>query len=162
MLYNKQCICLKNAKGHSNSSELWNKQGLTWLQYLQHQLLFENNVKNAASLNGNDAFGTYCPYTSHQEESLHCLPDKDWFPLSNIPAKNSTRTWVLISQIILETYTYDLCTTLAVRGAGGCLTAKKGPWCGAVFVDIFHFLLLFVIFLLFVTFISYFLLLKQG
>jgi hypothetical protein len=59
-------------------------------------------------------------------------------------------------------YTYDLRTTLVVRGAGGCLTAKKGAWCGAVFVDLFHFLLLFVIFLLFVTFISYFLLLKQG
>jgi hypothetical protein len=50
-------------------------------------------------------------------------------------------------------YTYDLRTTLAVRGAGGCLTAKKGAWCGAVlvrcgavFVDLFHFLLLFVIF----------------
>jgi len=49
-----------------------------------------------------------------------------------------------------KTYTYDLRTTLAVRGAGGCLTAKKGAWygavlvrCGAVFVDLFHFLLLF-------------------
>jgi hypothetical protein len=41
-------------------------------------------------------------------------------------------------------YTYDLRTTLAVRGAGGCLTAKKGAWCGAIFVDLFHFLLLFV------------------
>jgi hypothetical protein len=45
-----------------------------------------------------------------------------------------------------KTYTYDLRTTLAVRGAGGCLTAKKGAWCGAVlvrcgavFVDLFHF-----------------------
>jgi hypothetical protein len=63
-------------------------------------------------------------------------------------------------------YTYDLRTTLAVRGAGGCFTAKKGAWCGAVlvrcravFVDLFHFLLLC---LLLVTFISYFLLLKQG
>jgi hypothetical protein len=42
--------------------------------------------------------------------------------------------------------TYDLRTTLAMRGAGGCLTAKKGAWCGAVFVDLFHFLLLFVTF----------------
>jgi hypothetical protein len=40
-----------------------------------------------------------------------------------------------------------------VRGAGGCLTTKKGAWCGAVlarcgafFVDLFHFLLLFVTF----------------
>ncbi len=48
-------------------------------------------------------------------------------------------------------YTYDLRTTLAMRGAGGCLTTKKRPWCGAVllrcgvvFVDLFHFLLLFV------------------
>jgi hypothetical protein len=77
-------------------------------------------------------------------------------------------------------YTYDLRTTLAMCGAGGCLTAKKGAWCGAggcltakkgawcgavlvrcgaVFVDLFHFLLLFVTFLLFVT---YFLLLKHG
>ncbi len=63
-------------------------------------------------------------------------------------------------------YTYDLRTTLVVRGAGGCLTTKKGAWCGAVlvrcgafFVDLFHFLLLF---LLLVNFISYFLLLKQG
>ncbi len=52
-----------------------------------------------------------------------------------------------------RTYTYDLRTTLAVRGAGGYLTTKKGAWCGAVlvrcgafFVDIFHFLLLFVTF----------------
>jgi len=66
-------------------------------------------------------------------------------------------------------YTYDLHTTLAVRGAGGYLTTKKGAWCGAVlvrsgaiFVDLFHFMLLFVIFLLLVNFISYFLLLKQG
>ncbi len=51
------------------------------------------------------------------------------------------------------TYTYDLRTTLAVRGARGYLTAKKGAWCaavlvrcGAVFVDLFHFLLLFVTF----------------
>jgi hypothetical protein len=43
-------------------------------------------------------------------------------------------------------YTYDLRTTLVVRGAGGCLTTKKEPWCGAVFVDLFHFLLLFVTF----------------
>jgi len=75
------------------------------------------------------------------------------------------------------------------------LTTKKGPWCGAVllrcgavFVDLFHFLLLFVtffivcnfykllfiaktwvkfvtfcyFFLLFVTFINYFLLLKRA
>jgi hypothetical protein len=56
-------------------------------------------------------------------------------------------------------YTYDLRTTLAVRGAGGYLTTKKGVWCRVVFVDLFHFLLLFVTFLLFVT---YFLLLKQG
>jgi hypothetical protein len=40
-----------------------------------------------------------------------------------------------------------------MRGAGGCLTARKGAWCGAVlvrcgavFVDLFHFLLLFVTF----------------
>ncbi len=40
-----------------------------------------------------------------------------------------------------------------MRGAGGCLTAKKGARCGAillrcgvVFVDLFHFLLLFVTF----------------
>ncbi len=66
----------------------------------------------------------------------------------------------------LWAYTYDLRTTLIVRRAGGCLTTKKGPWCGAilvwcgaVFVDLFHFLLLF---LLLVTFINYFLLLKQG
>jgi len=66
----------------------------------------------------------------------------------------------------LSPYTYDLRTTLAMRGAGGCLTTKKGAWCRAVlvqcracFVDLFHFLLLF---LLFVNFISYFLLLKQG
>jgi hypothetical protein len=66
----------------------------------------------------------------------------------------------------LPAYTYDLRTTLVVRGAGGCLTTKKGPWCGAVlvrcgavFVDLFHFLLLF---LLLVIFINYFLLLKQG
>ncbi len=52
-----------------------------------------------------------------------------------------------------KSYTYDLRTTLVVRGAGGCLTTKKGPWCeavlvrcGAVFVDLFHFLLLFVTF----------------
>jgi hypothetical protein len=52
-----------------------------------------------------------------------------------------------------DTYTYDLRTMLVVRGAGGCLTTKKGPWCGAVlvrceavFVDLFHFLLLFVTF----------------
>ncbi len=45
-----------------------------------------------------------------------------------------------------DAYTYDLRTMLAVRGAGGCLTAKKGAWCGAVFVDLFHFLLLFVTF----------------
>jgi len=45
-----------------------------------------------------------------------------------------------------ESYTYDLRTTLAVRGAGGCLTTKKGVWCGAVFVDLFHFLILFVTF----------------
>ncbi len=63
---------------------------------------------------------------------------------------------------ISRTYTYDLRTTLAVREARGCLTTKKGAWCGAivrcraVFVDLFHF------FLLLVTFISYFLLLKQG
>jgi hypothetical protein len=50
-------------------------------------------------------------------------------------------------------YTYDLRTTLAVRGARGCLTTKKGAWCeavlarcGAFFVDLFHFLLLFVTF----------------
>ncbi len=42
---------------------------------------------------------------------------------------------------------------LVVREAGGCLTTKKGAWCGAVlvrcgavFVDLFHFLLLFVTF----------------
>ncbi len=29
-------------------------------------------------------------------------------------------------------YTYDLRITLAVRGAGGCLTTKKAPQCGAV------------------------------
>ncbi len=79
----------------------------------------------------------------------------------------------------------------AVRGARGCLTAKKGAWCravlvrcGAVFVDLFHFLLLFVIFfivrnfykllfiaktgvkfvtfLLFVIFLNYFLLLRRA
>jgi hypothetical protein len=33
-----------------------------------------------------------------------------------------------------KSYTYDLRTTLVVRGAGGCLTTKKGPWCGAVLV----------------------------
>ncbi len=51
------------------------------------------------------------------------------------------------------TYTYDLRTTFAVRGVGGCLTTKKGAWCGAIlvrcgafFVDFFHFLLLFVTF----------------
>jgi hypothetical protein len=82
-----------------------------------------------------------------------------------------------------------------VRGAGGCLTTKKGAWCGAVlarcgafFVDLFHFLLLFVtfftarkfykllftaetgvkfvtfcyFFLLFVTFLNYFLLLRRA
>jgi hypothetical protein len=54
---------------------------------------------------------------------------------------------------IIQLYTYDLRTTLTVRGAGGCLIAKKGTWCeavlvrcGAVFVDLFHFLLLFVTF----------------
>ncbi len=48
--------------------------------------------------------------------------------------------------------------------AGGCLTKKKTQrclavlsLCLAVFVDLFHFLLLF---LLFVSFVSYFLLLK--
>ncbi len=46
-------------------------------------------------------------------------------------------------KVFFSSYTYDLRTTLAVRGAGGCLTAKKGAWCGAVFVDLFHFLLLF-------------------
>jgi len=53
----------------------------------------------------------------------------------------------------LLTYTYDLRTTLTVCGAGGCLTTKKGTWCGAVlvrcraiFLDLFHFLLLFVTF----------------
>jgi len=40
---------------------------------------------------------------------------------------------------------------------GGYLTRKKTQRCLAVFVDLFHFLLLF---LLFVTFVSYFLLLK--
>jgi len=60
------------------------------------------------------------------------------------------------------TYTYDLRTTLTVRGAGGCFTAKKGAWCGAVFVDFFTFYYFLLLFLLFVTFISYFLLLKQG
>jgi hypothetical protein len=64
------------------------------------------------------------------------------------------------------TYTYDLRTMLAVHGAGGCLTTKKGAWCGAVlarcgafFVRLFHFLLFF---LLLVNFINYFLLLKHG
>ncbi len=58
-----------------------------------------------------------------------------------------------MGHIFQQPYTYDLRTTLAVRGAGGCLTTKKGAWCGAVlarcgafFVDIFHFLLLFVTF----------------
>jgi hypothetical protein len=43
-------------------------------------------------------------------------------------------------------YTYDLCTTLVVQEAGGCLTKKKPPRCKAVlpegeavFVDFFHF-----------------------
>jgi len=38
------------------------------------------------------------------------------------------------SELKMSTYTYDLRTTLVVRGAGGCLTTKKGPWCGAVFL----------------------------
>jgi hypothetical protein len=76
----------KNAKGHSNSSELGSKQGLTWLQHLQHQLLFENNVKMQQVSMVMMPLVTYCPYTSHQEESLQCLPDKDRFPLLNIPA----------------------------------------------------------------------------
>ncbi len=47
-------------------------------------------------------------------------------------------------------YTYDLRTTLAVRGAGGCLTAKKRFQCGAglfllTFFTFCYFLLLFVI-----------------
>ncbi len=95
----------------------------------------------------------------------------------------------------LPNYTYDLATTPAGTRAGGCLTAKKGAqgrvvfaqW-GAVFVDFFHILLLFVtfftahnfyklfftaetgvrfvtffyFFLLFVTFINYFLLLRRA
>jgi hypothetical protein len=58
-----------------------------------------------------------------------------------------------ISTEVLDTYTYDLRTTLIVREAGGCLTTKKGGWCGVVlvrcgpvFVDLFHFWLLLVTF----------------
>jgi hypothetical protein len=39
------------------------------------------------------------------------------------------KLWVTI---IFLAYTYDLHTTLVVRGAGGCLIAKKAAWCGAV------------------------------
>jgi len=87
-------------------------------------------------------------------------------PVSNHPRSNQGKTLERELRSHAKSYTYDLRTTFAVRGAGGCLTTKKGAWCGAVlarcgvfFVDLFHFLLLF---LLLVNFINYFLLLKQG
>ncbi len=62
---------------------------------------------------------------------------------------------------------YDLGITNVMLWAMGCLTRKNIlrclaflAQCRAVFVDLFHFLLLFVTFLLFVSFVSYFLLLK--
>jgi hypothetical protein len=62
---------------------------------------------------------------------------------------------------------YDLGITSVMPWAVGCLTRKNilrcpafFAQCRAVFVDLFHFLLLLVIFLLFVRFVNYFLLLK--
>jgi hypothetical protein len=52
----------------------------------------------------------------------------------------------LIGGPALAPYTYDLCTTLVVQEAGGCLTKKNPAQCKAVllkgeavFVDFFHF-----------------------
>jgi hypothetical protein len=68
-----------------------------------------------------------------------------------------------------SSYAYDLATTPAGKGAGGCLTAKKGaygrvvfPQWGAVFFIFFTFCYFLLLFLLLITFISFFLLLKQG
>jgi hypothetical protein len=56
-----------------------------------------------------------------------------------------------------------------VRGAGGCLTTKKGVWCGAIlvrcgafFVDFFHFLLLFVTFFIVRKFYKFLLSVERG
>jgi hypothetical protein len=51
----------------------------------------------------------------------------------------------VIGEVIFA-YTYDLCTTLVVKEAGGCLTKINAAQCKAVlpereavFVDFFHF-----------------------
>ncbi len=67
----------------------------------------------------------------------------------------------------LKPYLYNPGIPSVMSMAGGCLTRKKTQrclavlgLCLAVFVDLFHFLLLFITFLLLVTFGSYFLLSK--
>jgi hypothetical protein len=87
----------------------------------------------------------------HPFQHFACLHE---VATANVPANDSA---IKIPHskycTVTKVYTYDLRTTLAMRGAGGCLTTKKGAWCGAVlarwgafFVDLFHFLLLFVTF----------------